>query len=96
MKCYFLWTVTGPQLVLTSRDYIAHPDCLTKLKDMGIPKFIAYEIPIVLVKERYGGHFEKVIKDPNGSDELRVLDSEGERVLNNISFKELGPAIPYE
>ena len=67
-----------------------------ELKNMGIPKFIAHEVPIDLVKGKYRGHYEKVIKDLNGRDKLRVLDSEGERVLNNISFKELGPAISYE
>jgi len=96
MKSYFLWTASGPQLILTSRDYVAHPDCLEKLKNMGIPKFIAHEVPIDLVKKRYGGHYEKIIGDPNGTDELRILDTQGKRVLNNISFKELGPAIPYE
>ena len=96
MKCYFLWTVTGPVLILTSFDYVAHPDLLVKLKDMGIPKFVAHEVPIDLIKQRYGGHFDKIMDDLHESDELRILDDDGVRVLNNVSLKELGPPITYE
>jgi hypothetical protein len=96
MKCYFLWTVTGPQLILTSCDYVKDPACLNKLKDMGIPKFVAHEVSIDLVKARYGESLVTILQDPDSTDELRVLDTEGKRFLNNISFKDLGPAIPYE
>jgi hypothetical protein len=96
MKCYFLWTVTGPMLILTSFDYVAHPDLLEKLRNNGIPKFVAYEVPIDLIRERYGGHFKKVMDDLSQTDELRILDIEGERVLHNVRLKELGSPIIYE
>lgn len=96
MKAYFLWTVTGPQMILTSCDFVVHPECQKRLSDNGIEKFVAHEVPVDLVKERYGEHFESVISDPNQTDELRIVDTSPRRVLNNFSFKELGAPIYHE
>ena len=99
MKAYFLWTVIGPQIILTSFDLEKCPDRLLqtgRVVDSLANKVMAYEIPLDKVKQRYGEHFEVVTKDPDQTDELRVLDSDGERVLNNIHFKELGQPIYYE
>ena len=49
-----------------------------------------------LLKQRYGDQVEVVTNDPDQTDELRLLDSDGERVLNNIHFRELGQPIYYE
>ncbi len=96
MKAYFLWTVTGPELIMTSYDYVKHPECLKKLDDVGINKFVAHEVPLDLVKERYGEHYQIVLDDPEQTDELRIVDISARRVLINFSFKELGPPIYYE
>ncbi len=96
MKAYFLWTVTGPQLILTSYDYVQHPEFLKKLADTGITKFVAQEVSTDLVKERYGEHYQSVLTDPEQTDELRFVDNSARRVLINFSFKELGPPIYYE
>ncbi len=96
MKAYVLWTVTGPKLVATTEDFIEHPDCLEKLSDKGIKKFIAQEVPISLVEERYGEQYKAVLTDPKATDELRMVDTSGERVLTNFSFKELGQPIYFE
>lgn len=96
MKAYFLWTVTGPQVVLSSCDLVTHPECLKNLANVGVTKFVAYELSLDLVKEKYGEHYSAVVTDPNGTDELRILDTDGVIVLNNFSFKDLGEPIYYE
>lgn len=96
MKAYFLWTVTGPQVILTSCDLVKDGACLDKLAKRGISKFEAREVPIELVKSKYGQSYDTVCRDPKQTDELRVLDVSGERVLNNFSIKELGPSVVYE
>jgi hypothetical protein len=99
MKAYFLWTVIGPQIILTSCDLEKDPDCLLqtgRVVDSLASKVMAYELPLDKIKQRYGEHFEVVMTDPDQTDQLRILDSEGERVLNNIRFAELGRPIYYE
>ncbi len=99
MKAYFLWTVIGPQIILTSYDLEKDGvDALQSSRaiDSLANKVMAYEVPLDTIKERYGEHFEIVMKDPKQTDVLRVLDSDGERVLGNIHFNELGAPIYYE
>ncbi|MCP4615524.1 MAG: hypothetical protein GY844_03705, partial [Bradyrhizobium sp.] len=56
----------------------------------GIEKFIAYEIPIGLARERYGAHFSLVQGDLRQADDLRVLDYDGSRAFKLFRFDELG------
>ncbi len=96
MKAYFLFTASGPLVVLTSYDSIDSPELLKRIRSKGINKFIAHEVPVKLAKERYGMHFNIVLEDLHESDDLRVLDYSGERAYRNFSFKELGPPSYYE
>jgi hypothetical protein len=79
MKAYMLMTKSGPIVVLTSHTSILDTFLLEKLADKGIEKFIAYEIPIGLVEQQYGAHFTVVRGDLRQTDDLRVLDEDGER-----------------
>ncbi len=99
MRAYLLWTVSGPQIILTSCDMEKEPDCLTKYgreTDQESNKYIAFELPWETIKARYGEAFDLTMKDFHQTDKLRVLDIEGERVLLNIHFSELGQPIYYE
>lgn len=69
-----LFTGSGPLVILTSYDEVLAPGLLSKLEAKGIDKFIAYEIPLELARQRYGGHFQVVAGDLRESDDLRVLD----------------------
>ena len=96
MKVYFLFTVTGPLVVLTSYDSINAPELLERWKAKGITKFIAHEVSLESAKVKYGKHFDIVCHNLHESDDLRVLDYSGERAFRNWSFKELGPAVYHE
>ncbi len=96
MKVYFLFTVTGPLVVLTSYDSINTPELLERWKAKGITKFIAHEVSLESAKVKYGKHFDIVCHNLHESDDLRVLDYSGERAFRNWSFKELGPAVYHE
>jgi len=45
---------------------------------------------------RYGGHFEVVRRDVHETDDLRVLDFNGDRAFRLFRFSELGPPIMHE
>ncbi|MCG7896154.1 MAG: cytosolic protein [Candidatus Thiodiazotropha endolucinida] len=96
MKTFMLITGSGPLMILTSHTSIEDSLILEKLAIKGIEKFIAYEVPYDLAKLRYGGHFNVVANDLHESDDLRVLDYNGERTFKLFSFAELGSPILHE
>lgn len=96
MKAIMLFTGSGPIVVLTTHDSITAPALLEKLKAKGIERFLAYELPLQLAKERYGGHFQTVLTDLHESDDLRVLDYNGERAFALFRLDELGPPVVHD
>lgn len=96
MKCFMLFTGSGPLVILTSYDSATNHDLLEKLRAKGIDKFLAYEVPIPLAQERYGAHFAVVKRDLHQEDDLRILDYNGDRAFRLFHFHELAPPITYE
>ncbi len=96
MKAMLLLTASGALLVLTSYGLVENPLLVEKLKIKGITKFVAFEVPLGLAKERYAGHFQIVSHDLRETDDLRVLDFDGQRIFRLFRFGELGPAILHE
>ena len=96
MHVYMLITGSGPLMILTSHESIEDPAVLEKLGAKGIDKFLSYTVPYDLAAERYGGHFSVVANDLHETDDLRVLDSNGERAFRFFRFDELGPMVVHE
>jgi hypothetical protein len=96
MKVFMLMAGSGPLVILTSHTSIEDADILEKLAAKGLDKFLAYEIPYDLAKQRYGGHFSVVANDLHESDDLRVLDYNGERAFRLFSFAELGSPLLHD
>ena len=90
MKVFMLFTGSGPLVILSSHSNIKDQVLLNKLSIKGIEKFIAFEIPIELAKQRYGGHFDVVENDLAETDDLRILDYNGERAMKIFHFDEMG------
>ncbi|MDA2919519.1 hypothetical protein MYX76_08525 [Desulfobacterota bacterium AH_259_B03_O07] len=96
MKAGIFFTGSGPILILTSYDTLTDPQLVDKLNSKGIKKFIAYEVPVDKVKEKYGTHFNVIMGDLYQTDDLRVLDYDGHHVFYNFSLKVLGQPILHE
>lgn len=96
MKVALLFTGSGAVVIITSYAQMTNPRLLEKLRAKGLDKFIAYEIPLELAQQRYGGHFQVVMRDLHETDDLRVLDFNGERAFRLFHFQELGPATMFE
>ena len=96
MKAALLFTATGPLVILTSHPAVTDPPLTEKLEAKGIKKFIAYELPVEAVRERYAGHFTLVMEDLRESDDLRVLDINGDRIFGLFKLNELGEPIIHE
>lgn len=96
MRSILLLTSNGPLLILTSCRSLTDPALLQKLKGKGIVKFVAFEVPSPLAKDRYGAHFHAVEDDLHETDDLRVLDFDGHRIFQLFRFDELGAPSMYE
>lgn len=96
MKAGIFFTGTGPILILTTYESLEDPKLVEKLTQKGIKKYIAYEIPEDLVRQRYGQHFNVILGDLKQSDDLRVLDYDGHHVFNNFDLKEIGEPVFHE
>ena len=96
MNAALIFTGSGPLLILTSYASLDDPNFIKKLSLKGIQKFIAYELPVTLVQEKYGTLFNAIMNDVRQTDDLRVLDYNGHHVFYNFSFKDLGNPILYE
>ena len=96
MKCCVIFTGTGPILILTTYASLTEQNFVNKLASKGIKKFIAYELPVELVKEKYGSYFETVMNDVSQTDDLRVLDYNGHNVFYNFSFTDMGEPVHFE
>ncbi len=96
MKSYMLMTASGPLVILTSHACILDDSLIKKLAEKGIEKFVAYEIPIGLAEKRYGTHFSVVRGNLRETDDLRVLDEDGDRAFKLFRFDELGSPLVNE
>lgn len=96
MKACIIFTGSGPIMVLTTYPSLSDQGLIDKLASKGIKKFIAYELPLDLVKDKYGKHFGAVMNDVKQTDDLRVLDYDGHNVFNNFSFSIMGDPVSYE
>jgi hypothetical protein len=96
MKAVMLFTGSGPIVILTSHESVTAPALLEKLKAKGIERFFAYDLPLDTAKERYGGHFHMVLNDLHETDDLRVLDYNGERAFALFRLDELGTPVVYD
>ena len=96
MKAGIYFTGTGPILLLTSYEELNAPRLIEKLVAKGIKKFIAFEIDINKVRQRYGQQYQAILGDIRQTDDLRVLDYDGHHVFYNFSLDELGVPIYYD
>jgi hypothetical protein len=96
MRAYLIFTGSGPILVLATYPQLTDERLVTTLRYQGIDKFIAYEVQLDAVKERYPGSFDNVAKDLEGGEgDLRVLDFNGHQIMANFSLDALGTPIKF-
>ena len=81
MHAALVFPGSGPLVILTSHEGLEDTKLLERLSVKGIKKFIAFPVPIDLLKEKYGVHFEIVCRDLHETDDLRVLDFDGRRAM---------------
>jgi hypothetical protein len=96
MKTTLLLTATGPVVILTSHASPLDPALLNKLRVKGIREFVAFEIPLDMARQRYANDFTVVANDLHETEDLRVLDFDGQHAFQLFHFAELDPPILHE
>ncbi len=96
MKAGVYFTGSGPILILTTYEALDDPKLIDKLSVKGIKKFVAFEVSEDRSKQIYGQHYDVVMEDLHQTDDLRVLDYDGHRILRDFSFREFGDQVFYE
>lgn len=96
MKAAIVVSGSSPILVLTTYEHLDSAKFAEKLERKGIKKYIALELPLEMVKERYGHHYDVIMEDLKQTDDLRVLDYDGHHVYLTFKFSEMGKAVYHE
>jgi len=96
MKAAIVVTGSSPILILTTYEHLASAKFVEKLEQKGIKKFIALELPLEMVKKRYGHHYDVIMEDLKQTDDLRVLDYDGHHLFLTFKFSEMGKAVYHE
>ncbi len=94
-RAYLVFTGTGPILVLSTYPDLTDERLLDKLRYKGIDNFIAYQVDLGAVRERYGHSYDNIAEDLAQAEDIRVLDFNGHQIMANFSLDELGDPIKY-
>jgi len=94
-KAFLIFTGSGPILMLCTYPSVTDQRLIEKLHFKGIDRFLAYEVDMSAVRERYPLTFEGVSADLEGVEDIRVLDFNGHQIMANFSLDELGEPVKY-
>jgi hypothetical protein len=96
MKAGIIFGGTGPILILTTYEDFSNEKFKQKLGQKGLDKYLAVEVPLEMCREKYGQHYDVIIKDVKQEDDLRVLDYNGFNVFYNFPFSSWGKEYRHE
>ncbi len=93
MTALLVFTETQPLLVMASRAAVSDGRLVQGLKNWGINKFMAHEVPLDHLRQEYGLAYEMIEADLRNGEEMRVLDSKGSHVFAKVDFADLGQCV---
>lgn len=96
MKAGIFFTGSGPIVILTSYASLTESRLVEKLATKGIKKFVAFDVPLEMAKQKYGHHYNVITGDLHQEDDLRILDYDGHHVFNLFRLEKLGVPIYHE
>ncbi len=83
-------------MVLSACDSFEDPQIVESLRDKGITKYIALEVPVDMVRNLYGSLFQITLADRKQSDICRVVDVDGARIFRNFPLMAMGRPVCHE
>lgn len=95
LRAFLVVTGSGPILLLASYPKLTDQRLVDKLRYKGIDRFIAYEVDLNAVRERYRDNLAAVSGELEGVEDARVLDFNGHQIMANFSLDQLGDPIKF-
>ena len=95
MKTYVIFSSREPLLIVTRRS-IRNSKVIDHLRRIGCTKFISREVPLDDVRRQYGNRFKVIERGLQEGSDVRVLDFDGEQVLQSVPFSQYGRAFRCE
>ena len=96
MKAFLILSEAEPALVMTGGSGLTHGSLVEGMRARGFEKFIAHEVPLERLRERYGLPLEVLEYDMRKGRSLRFLDSNGSHVFDNVRLTDLGTPIHHD
>jgi hypothetical protein len=93
---YLVVTEGGSMVVLTSRPAIDDARALGALERRGVDRFIAWELPLEVVRRAYGAACDVILGELAQGTEMRVLDFNGPHIFANVPLSRLGRQVRHE
>jgi hypothetical protein len=84
MKSEIVFSGSGPTSILTTYEDFSNEKFSQKLGQKGIEKYVVGEVPLKMCIEKYGQHYDVIMKDVKQADDLRVLDYNGFDVFHKF------------
>jgi len=96
MKAGLLFGQSGPILILISYPAFDDPGLIEELKNKGIDKYLAFEVPVDLCRARYGARFSYVAENLEEKGDLQILDYNSPHAFHTFRWEEMtGPVKVY-
>ena len=93
MKAILLFSGSGPILLLSSYPTLDDERFAKKLKEKGINKYIAFEVPLDEARGKYRNRFAIISHNLEDKEDMEVLDYNGFTAFNNFHFDVLDEPI---
>ncbi len=94
-RAYLMFTGSGPILVLSSYPKLTDERLVRKMRYKGIDKFMAYQVDLDAVEERYPQSFAAALEELEDVEDSHVLDFNGHQIMANFSLDALGDPIKF-
>jgi hypothetical protein len=95
LRAYLMFTGSGPILVLSSYPKLTDERLIQKMRYKGIDKFMAYQVDLEAVEERYPQPYSSAVEELEGVEDSQVLDFNGHQIMANFSLEALGDPIKF-
>ncbi|MFB6355901.1 MAG: cytosolic protein [bacterium] len=89
MHTLLIFSTSTPILILSTFEKVDSDGMTEKLSNMGIDKFVAFEVPIDKAREIYGHRFQQIEDAIDNDEDIRVLDYNGFTAFKNFDIDEL-------
>ena len=96
MQSLLVFSTSTPILILSTFSNPEDPGLSNKLSNMGIDKFVCFEVPLDRTKEIYGTRYEQISDVIETAEDIRVLDYNGFTAFKNFDIDDIELSFKFQ